>query len=286
MSFDSDIDAQGMAQAHALRVLSLEDAEAQKLEKVYRRVAARLRGRLKNTPRDTFTAQRMRVVLIQVEAALLELEKDSLDFLLRGARSVSEVAAQHTVDEVNEFNDYFKGALAPVNIDTQLIAMEYSQRLFNNYEVSMKTYTAGLRNKIATGIQDMLIEGATQEQMIERMVDNEGIGRFFAGEEWRLRRIARTELHGIYGGAKMATLGRVASQEPDIMKTLFHPIDSRTGEDSEQAHQLKLRVPVSEPFVYTFKTKGGKSITRTFMHPPDRPNDRSILIPYHPSWGK
>lgn len=58
-------------------------------------------------------------------------------------------------------------------------------------------------------------------------------------------------------------------------KTTAHIFDSRTGDDSiwyASTHQIKR---VEEPFNYTWN-----GYERVFMSPPDRPNDRSIVIPF------
>jgi hypothetical protein len=57
-------------------------------------------------------------------------------------------------------------------------------------------------------------------------------------------------------------------------KTTYPIKDDRTGEDSwfyYDIHQVK---PINEPFSYVWE-----GVQRTFMTPPDRPNDRNILIP-------
>ena len=66
---------------------------------------------------------------------------------------------------------------------------------------------------------------------------------------------------------------------PDLKKTLYHPMDKRTGEDSKWLNKNNLIIPVDEPFKYTWNGQ-----VREYMAPPDRPNDRSILIPYRESW--
>ena len=47
------------------------------------------------------------------------------------------------------------------------------------------------------------------------------------------------------------------------------------------ADKKHLVAEIDEPFIYTWKGK-----RREFMSPPDRPNDRSILVPYREAWGK
>ena len=74
----------------------------------------------------------------------------------------------------------------------------------------------------------------------------------------------------------------------DLKKTLFHPMDSRTASDSKQADRLDLVVDVDKPFQYTFKRRLAdgtiRKEKRVFMTPPDRPNDRSVMVPYKKDW--
>jgi len=75
---------------------------------------------------------------------------------------------------------------------------------------------------------------------------------------------------------------------PDLKKTLVHPMDHRTAADSKQAAAKNLIVNVDKEFSYTYvrTLKDGtiRREERTFMIPPDRPNDRSIVVPYRDDW--
>ena len=64
--FFEEIDAIGLAEDHAKSVVDLEEDQATKILKSYGRVAAQLRARLRNLTEDIFTAQRIRVVLVQL----------------------------------------------------------------------------------------------------------------------------------------------------------------------------------------------------------------------------
>ena len=69
----------------------------------------------------------------------------------------------------------------------------------------------------------------------------------------------------------------------------MHPIDNRTGDDSVQLASQNPVVDNDEPFRFTFRraTKNGiVEEKRVFMFPPDRPNDRAILVPFRESWDK
>ena len=66
---------------------------------------------------------------------------------------------------------------------------------------------------------------------------------------------------------------------PDLKKTLFHRMDKRTGKDSKWLAQHNPIVPIDEPFV---ESSLGHEVS--YMAPPNRPNDRAILIPYRDGW--
>ena len=93
--------------------------------------------------------------------------------------------------------------------------------------------------------------------------------------------IARTELHNAYNLGKMRGMEETEEDIPDLQKALFHPMDSRTGKDSKYAASKDLVADLDKPFRYKWNGEW-----REFMNPPDRPNDRSILIPYRKSWEK
>jgi hypothetical protein len=58
-------------------------------------------------------------------------------------------------------------------------------------------------------------------------------------------------------------------------KTTYPVKDDRTGKDSWYYYDMHQVKPIDEPFEYVWEGQ-----TRTFMTPPDRPNDRNILVPY------
>jgi len=274
LDFFEEIDAVGLAEDHALAVVSLEEEQAQKILKSYRRVASKLRIQLSQLPTDTFTAQRIRVVLMQLESAILTLQGDLTRDTISAAELMANQSISNLVTEVQSFAEYFKGTQQPINLSLVKEAVGVDNYLVNQFQVSVDTYSASLRSKLSEGISDMVIARESSETFIDKL------SNFFVGEEWRLRRIVRTELHGIYGRAKIDSMGVVRDEYmPELKKTLYHPMDSRTGADSVYAASKNLIVDIDQPFKYKWKGKD-----REFMAPPDRPNDRSILIPYDPSW--
>jgi hypothetical protein len=138
----------------------------------------------------------------------------------------------------------------------------------------VQSYNDGLRASFQSALTQSLIQ---QKSWSQAVYDLESV---FDAEEWKLARIVRTELHGIYNVSKMRGFGTIKEDYiPDLKKTLYHPMDSRTGQDSIQLAKENLIVDIDKPFVFNYKGK-----TRVFMTPPDRPHDRAILIPYRPKF--
>ena len=151
--------------------------------------------------------------------------------------------------------------------------------LFNQYDASIDAYNSMLRAKMAQSLTESVVAQDTTGDVIQRL------GQVFQGEQWKLEQITRTELHGVYARGKLSGMQELWNEGegtiPDLKKTLFHPMDKRTGKDSIWLNKNNLIVPVDEPFRYKWN-----GVERVYMAPPDRPNDRSILIPYRDSWQK
>lgn len=276
-SFLEDNEVQEIAQAHIEQIVALEKREAERVIRAYRSIRSDLRDRLDSMPRGSFTAQQMRGVLFQIESAIsamsgsLKYEMDS------SAQAAAEKGIEDLLSEISKFDGKFLGAVAPIDLDAVVVATDTKNFLFNRYEASMRSYNELLRARFAQGLSQAAIEEVSMSEVVQR------VGQTFLGEEWKVHQIVRTELHNVYATGKMNGMKRLWDNGngdiPDLKKALFHPMDNRTGQDSKKAAALELVVPIDEPFVYTWKGE-----TRKFMAPPDRPNDRSILIPYRDSW--
>ena len=274
--FFEGIDAMDVMEQHVADVVSLEGSQADSILKTYLRIAGMLRAKLRLLPAESFTAQQTRVVLLQLEGAINALDRDLNKKVNESSDLLSDRAVGDLVVEVNKFSKKFTGSVQPIDIDAVQVAVQTKDRLFNKYKTSINTYSSTLRDKISGDLRDGVIARATPDEIINRLSGT------FDGEAWRLRRIVRTELHGIYSQAKLLSLKESRDTVlPNLMKTLYHPMDSRTGKDSQYAESKHLIVPLDEPFKYRWKGK-----ERIFQTPPDRPMDRSILIPYDPEWIK
>lgn len=290
MAFLTEIDSIGLLEEHVSQVVDLEKDRADKLLAVYRKAQVNLRRRLRMFRKDQFSAQQIRVVLVQVEAVINALRADLTEEMVRSGNQFWGIGTQHLINEIDSFQSEFRGSIQLLPLRAIESSLEHKNYLINNFEASIETYSNSIRQLIANDFMVAVAERLTPEQIYDRMLTRPRLHEIFEGEAWRMRRIVRTELHNIYGQAKRSGLKKIEERfEPDMMKTLYHPMDARTDDDSKYVHSLNLIRKINEPFQYTWRPiykngRRGRPITRVFQNPPDRPNDRSILIPYHPSW--
>lgn len=91
-------------------------------------------------------------------------------------------------------------------------------------------------------------------------------------------RIVRTETMGVYARANYEATIEADEQLGDIVKIVCATFDNRTGPDSWNQHG-QVRKP-SEPFQYV-ADNGDRDL---YQHPPNRPNDREIVVTHRTSW--
>lgn len=274
-TFFHEVDSLGIVEDHIKKVLRLEDSQAGDILSAYRDVRSELIDRLNHTPGGTFTAQHLRGTLAQVQGAIDAISGKLAGDMKEGAYTMALEGVGDLLKELAKFDKHFTGAVTPINLNAALAARETSNFLVTKYETNLDAYGQGLMTQITNGLFSATIGETSYNEVVGR------IGEFFTAEEWKLHRIVRTELHNIYNTGKINGMKDLVEDElPDLMKTLMHPLDARTGPDSKYLASLALAIPVDEAFSYRW---GGRD--REFMAPPDRPNDRAILVPYREAWG-
>jgi hypothetical protein len=272
--FFDRVDDIGIVEENLQRVLKLEESQTTLLLKRYREIRGVLRDRLDRVMDNTFTAQQLRGVLVQVESAIDAMNSSLKSGMVDQAKILSERGIQDQIEEIRQFSKEFTGAVVPININAQLVAQDTNNFLINRYEASIDAYSEDVRSNLVQVLANESLMETPYSTVIRKM------NVFFQGEEWKLHRIARTELHNIYGLGKVNGMLEVRDTVlPGLMKTLIHPMDDRTADDSKYVSRLKLVVPLDKPFRYKWKGK-----ERVFFNSPDRPNDRSATVPYMKEW--
>jgi hypothetical protein len=273
MSFFDELDSIDIIEEHVKQVTTLEESQARGLLKRYKEIRQELRDRLDRLPGDRFSAQQLRGVLTQVDGAIIAMGESLKTGMSDSAGDMALKGVQDALKEIKVFQDYFKGAVVPININAQLVAQDTQNFLINQYEASINAYSEGVRSD--------LVQTLTMESLAETPYSTiiRKLGAYFQGEEWKLQRIARTELMSILSMGKTNAMIAVRDDTlPDLKKARYTPRDNRTAADSIYADGLNLIADLDEPFKYKWKGK-----MRVFFGT-DRPNDRSITIPYRKAW--
>lgn len=280
MDFLEEVDSLKIVENHITSLLKLEEAKAQALIRKYEDTRLKLRLRLQNTRPSTFTAQQLRGTLLQIETALAQMSKGLRTDMISGAEAVTAAGIEDMVEEMRVFQKHFGSETVPINVDAVAAAMETSNYLVREYEDSMTDYSDALMNNLQNALTQALIEQKPYPDVVK------SISEFFLAEQWKIHRIARTELHNLYNKGKLTGMARLTQTHfPDLMKTLIHPMDGRTAADSKYLRELNLRIPIDRYFEYYWPPKPSfKAKLRRFLAPPDRPNDRAILVPYRAEW--
>jgi hypothetical protein len=86
-------------------------------------------------------------------------------------------------------------------------------------------------------------------------------------------RIVRTEAMGAYGRASWESIREADDELEDMVKIISATFDDRTASDSYATHGQCRRPDQAFQTWYGF-----------MQHPPDRPNDRGVVVPHRVSW--
>lgn len=122
-------------------------------------------------------------------------------------------------------------------------------------------------NILQTGVLTAKPWADVRAQLVETSPFLQGQPKFWA------ERIVRTETMAAYNRAGWETIRAADDELGDMVKILSATFDDRTGWDSFQVHG-QIRKP-DEAFAWA----GG-----LYQHPPNRPNDREVVVPHRMAW--
>jgi len=265
-----------------------------------------LSGKLSSTMGGdrTFTRAQAESTLAQVKMILGDLTGGMERNILGVGQDLAEQAAGDTIDYMERADAEFRGTGAkPLNLDEALVfdravqgsrASILSRLLGKKPKDEKKTGDAPKPTKEEEGtkkqkggilsryteasighfeevLQHGILTGKSTMEMRDKLREK---SPFLAGapKSWA-ERIVRTELMGAYGRGSWEAGREADEQTDDIVKILSSIFDDRTGADSYAVHG-QIRRP-DEPFETWFGL---------VQHPPDRPNDRGVVVNYRIAW--
>jgi len=242
----------------------------------------------------TFTTATRRSLLMQLRSGMITLTQKLTGELGDASLQAQTEAIRSLSRSVAILERKYTGAAISLPVEEASrfagVLGESRTSLLAAHETSVARYGARLITKMESDLGQSLLTGETS---------NDAIGRILARAdvEWyQAERIVRTELAYAYNSSAADTVADAAKDvTPDIMSRWNEhvsdsgvPMDSRVGVDSIAMHG-QLAGP-GELFTQPPSTKSGRAVHRSLVgdrwpHPPNRPNDRSVLSPWRPHWG-
>lgn len=211
-----------------------------------------------------------------------------------------------TVATLGGLEEAFSGSVRPLRIDSARMMNERTRgvraTLLQQHATSMDRYGEKLVREMREALQTNLLAGGTFSQAVDQLVAGRGPrgwvsmvarelgdgtverirleripeGLFRRYRYWAMR-IVRTETAYAQNGAAFEAIRASRDEDfPDMQKKILAMMDARTYPDSIAVHgQIR---DVDALFV--------DGAGREYLHPPARPNDREVVIPWRPRWSE
>jgi len=261
----------------------------QRLRPSYERARVELERKLKAMVRagrgETFGAHHLRMVLVQVAQAVQEVRTGIVDRLADTGQVAAELAPRHLVQAVETLQDHFRG-VTPVLQPRQAAVFQaaypdVAPSLLDRHRSSSELYGPPVIQAVRDEMTQSLLQNEGVDEAVDRVAGTSGI---FDGQRWRAERIVRTEAAFSYGYSKQVGMQELRKEIPRLMKRLVATLDDRTGDDSIELNGQT--VDVDKPFVWVVKNSHGVPTGKVvhYLHPPNRPHDRELAIPWEAGW--
>lgn len=212
-----------------------------------------------------------------------------------GSNLAAALAAttRDTVTESVRMTEKTLGVILPSDspLDDPASIQTLTSRVTDEHARLRLNSTATLRDELIVGVAASLeavrIDPDAKVRDIIDAVDDESEEQW-----WRAERLVRTETSFSYNAAAGALIGMIAAGGPglhmrwtELVSDLDgRPFDAKVGRDSLAMHGQVVRAggqftqPTDDP-------RSGALAGRSFSHPPNRPNDRAVLVPWMPGLG-
>ena len=239
----------------------------------------RVGGPLSETP----TAIQLRAMLAQMDAPLEALSGRIHRHLRDVAGTAAELGARHGVDEFKRLEKHFTGTTPVLPLEEAAVlgdlVSDVDASLLRRHQLVTNTWGASAIANMERALSVGTLAGKPLMGLIDDVMKKGGV---LDEERWKAERIVRTESAYAHGNSKFQAMKRTQEDLGIVLhKRLISTFDDRTGDDSFLQHGQT--VPVDKPFSWKHK-KGGAWVVTTYMHPPNRPNDREVVIPWDPEW--
>jgi hypothetical protein len=268
------------------------------LEKAEKSLQERLNYFIKLGVGDEFGAAHAEACLRQLREVLRPLTKNMKGLILSNGKELSEQSVAGTLKYMRAAEEKFRGIGAASALrlreamifDSVVSGTEASQlrRLASSGDPSaevegihpgkfgiLERYGMNVVEKFEDSLQQKVLARKPWDMVREDIVRDSPFLQekdYGVAGRWA-ERVVRTESAYANQRSNWQTIGEIDEQLGDMCKILSASFDDRTASDSYAVHgQIRRQ---NEAF---------DSWYGSYMHPPNRPNDREIVIPHRISW--
>jgi hypothetical protein len=264
------------------------------VKKLYETMLADVTAKLKVTASGTFTYQQLQILLAQIKLGIARMNRDVSGVVEDGAMQVGIASARDILQNAARLERHFTGAAMPLRImeTAQLhgLVQDRTSSLMRINETSMARFGVNLVRRMETEMAVSLSTNENHTTAIDRVMK---VGDL---EWWRAERIVRTEMSYVSNASARDAADEQAVELDGDMWSMWSehvspdgtPLDDRVGVDSEAMHGQV--APPGGLFTQPPTARDGAMVQvgligQTWSCPPNRPNDRAVLVPWRASWG-
>lgn len=280
----SPIESYQRSREDAIAMVSVRGLKAARevMERAQRELEARLERTLTvGAGQGSFTAEKLQATLGQIRAIVTEFSPELFAGTTNVAQQAAELAAANAVRYITEADAKFVGINQRLGIKEGEVfdraIRGANSSILNRLRGDEKSgpgirsrYEDSVVGKFEETLRQRFIQGTPWEEVRAQLQQDSSFLRG-APLSWA-ERIVRTEVMNAHNAANFATM-QGANRRGDMLKILAATFDSRTAADSYAVHGQIRRV--DEPF---------NDWTHAYMHPPNRPNDREVVVPHNIAW--
>lgn len=263
------------------------------VRRLYEDMLDEVARKLRRTATGTLTHMQLRGILAQIKLGLAGVIRKMSGAFGDAAFQVGIASARSMLEDVASLEKHFTGGIVALPLmETArlrgLVAGEMPS-VMRMHETTMARYGVHLVGRMEMELGASLAAAETPARAIDRVMK---VGDL---EWWRAERIVRTELNYSSSASSRAAADEQAVELDGDLWTRWtehvtddgEPLDDRVGVDSEAMHGQV--APPGGLFTQPPRAPDGEKVgdslaERTWEHPPNRPNDRAVLVPWRVHW--
>lgn len=251
---------------------------------------------------DHFTVHHQRFVMAQLWQGQMQLAKKMTGELGDLSREAQREAVRGVSADLSRLESVFRGATVELPLEEAAtfrgLIQGRATSMLSRHASSVARYSAEGVEAMEGVLGSSLLAGETPSEMLDRL------DRFVDNDWWRAERIVRTESAMAFNLGRRDAIEEAAEMLPDLMMRWTEhcsddlvALDDRVGVDSLAMHGQvaapgeMFHVPATSPEPENSRyrkgvTKVPAGLADTEVEgPPNRPNDRAVLLPWRKEWG-